>query len=272
MPGGWWLDGLLIGILVALTVALVFDWRPVLAVDIWVRDLSSEHRPYWPDTIAINLERMGQGGPAAFTCLVIASVLGWRRRTIEPAITVLAAFFMSYGTIGIIKVTTDRPMPYRGSVEMFTAPEQLAYPSGHASNGVLWYGMLIVLLGHLMWPWLKTFLRWFPPIVVSFTTVYLGHHWVTDVIAGVAIGIVIERVARRRLWREMPWLMRLLRLAPKDTAGTSGTSGDSPDSSGPSDSGSDLAEDSSGSSDVRSGEPSEDPPNGPKPSRQSITA
>lgn len=205
-------------VVVVITIALILDFRPLLALDVWVRDFGSDHRPWWPDTIAANLERLGQGGPLAFLCLLVA-LFHWRRqRSIEPVVAIVAAFLMSYGCIGTMKLVFDRPMPYRGAVELFAAPNQLAYPSGHASNGILWYGMLIMLLGPFLWPWITKALRFGPPVIVAFTTVYLGHHWISDVIPGLAIGLLIERLVRRRLWRQFPWLVKLLRI-PVDPAG-----------------------------------------------------
>ncbi len=199
-------------VVVAVTIALILNWHPLLAFDVWVRDFGSEHRPWWPDTIAANFERLGQGGPLAFLCFLVA-LFHWRRqRSVEPVLAIVSAFLISYGCIGTMKLVFDRPMPYRGAVELFAAPNQLAYPSGHASNGVLWYGMLLMLIGPFVWPWVRKGLRYAPPVIVAFTTVYLGHHWISDVIPGLAIGLLIERTIRRRLWREFPWLVKWLRL------------------------------------------------------------
>ena len=216
-PTGWWLEWTLAALFAVVTLPLLVDWQPLLTVDIavrdglgWLRDVT----PGGPYELTRWLERLGQGGPLLGLCLVIAAVHAFRLRSVEPTLAIVGAFLLSYGSIGTIKVLTDRPMPYKGSVQMFSAPEQMAYPSGHASNSVLWYGMLIMLLGPWLWPWLVKLMRWFPPIAVGFTTMYLGHHWITDVVGGMIIGIVIERVIRRRLWRRyrVPWLSDKLRL------------------------------------------------------------
>lgn len=213
-PSGWWFDGLLAAVLVVVTAPLLVDWQPILSIDIGVRDFLAVIRENGPNTIAVWLERLGQGGPLLLLCLVIALVHWWLRRSVEPVIAIVGAFLLSYGSIGTIKVLTDRPMPYKGSVQMFSAPEQMAYPSGHASNSILWYGMLVMLLAPWVWPWALKLLRWFPPIAVGFTTMYLGHHWITDVVGGMIIGVLIERVIRRRLWRQyrVPWLSDKLKL------------------------------------------------------------
>jgi membrane-associated phospholipid phosphatase len=55
-----------------------------------------------------------------------------------------------------------------------------------------------------MAPWLslgaRRFVRWLPPVVVGVTATYLGHHWLTDMAAGICLGVLIARALARVPW------------------------------------------------------------------------
>ena len=68
-------------------------------------------------------------------------------------------------------------------------------------NTIVWYGVLALLLA----PWLnrtaRLWLRIAPPVIVFVTTVYLDFHWLTDSIAGVLLGVFIDRLLVRVPWK-----------------------------------------------------------------------
>jgi membrane-associated phospholipid phosphatase len=76
-------------------------------------------------------------------------------------------------------------------------------------NTVVWYGVLALLLA----PWLSTrlrrLLRVLPPVLVFASTVYLGFHWITDSVAGLLLGIVLDRLLARVPWDDIPLPGRL---------------------------------------------------------------
>jgi membrane-associated phospholipid phosphatase len=226
-PAGWWFDALLVGVFVLLTSAL---WAgALLGVDTAVRDWCDAHRPdvlRWP-AMAGNL--LGQGTPLTLLCLAIAALRVWKRpwlgmdsRADEPAhpvdrlrrwwpvLLVLAAFVLTFFTIGPMKVLTDRAGPHAGRDDPTVAhPEQFGsggreYPSGHLGNAIVWYGVLVLLLS----PWLpvlwRRVLRVGPPAVLALTTVYLSYHWLTDTVAGIAVGLFLDRLLHRVPWDALP--------------------------------------------------------------------
>lgn len=207
---GWWPDVALLAAFVALTAALVAG--AFLDLDVAVRDWCLDH--HWQPLHLLS-RGLNQGGSAnllAAICLVIAAALGVRARTATPVLPIVTAFALSYLVVGPVKVWTDRAAPKAGAadaVRLFADPEGWSYPSGHVVNAFIWYQVLVLLLD----AWLRTAgrraglpgpvrraIRVTPPVVISFTVTYLAFHWVTDVVAAIALGVLLDRVLRRVPW------------------------------------------------------------------------
>jgi len=214
-PAGWWLDGLLLTGFVLLTVALAAG--ALLDLDLAVRDRVEDYRgrpAYW---VALVFNYLGQGGWLLMP--VAAALAGWvglRTRSIRPWLVVGGAFLLTYFTIGPMKLLLQRGYPRNFALahpeELFSDPANgMAYPSGHVANAVIWYGVIALLLtallrtaGRSLPPWSYRLLRVVPAAVVSVTTVFLNHHWVTDSVAGLLLGLLLDRLLARVPWDDVP--------------------------------------------------------------------
>lgn len=208
-PAGWWFDGLLVAGFVALTGALAAGW--LLDFDRAVADWLFDHETdpvYW---VTRGLNFVGSGGPLTAICGLIAIWLGVRRRSLWPLAPVVVAFFATGFAILPLKLWTDRAAPRSDlpdAVELFNqlppGEYSLSYPSGHMVNTVVWYGVLALLLA----PWLgRTARRWLriaPPAIVFCTTIYLNFHWFTDSVAGLMLGLLLDRLLSRAPWPALP--------------------------------------------------------------------
>jgi membrane-associated phospholipid phosphatase len=209
-PSGPWFDVLLLVLLAVLTVALAAR-TPLLSLDIGIRNFADDHRPPGAGMLARVFNYLGQGTPLTLLCLGVAVFYARRFRRYEPLFAVVCAFVLSYLSIGALKLFTDRGAPHYGSILLFSEPTGRSYPSGHAANVLVWYGLLALLLAPYLRPWAHGLLRYAPVILVSFATTYLGYHWATDTIAGLLVGVLIDRAVRRRPWRHLRWLMAWVR-------------------------------------------------------------
>ena len=209
VPRGSWFDWLTLALLVAVTVALAAE-TPLIKLDIAIRAYADANRPVIAEIIATGLNYLGQGMPLTLLCLGLAIWQSRRLGTWEPVLPVVCAFTFTYVSIGAIKFFTDRGAPHYGSVLLFSEATGQSYPSGHAANVIVWYGVLTMLLSPFLGIWPRRLLRYGPPILVAFATTYLGYHWFTDAIAGLLVGILVDRMLRRNPWRHWPWLMERL--------------------------------------------------------------
>lgn len=228
-PAGWWYDGLLLAALVALTVALTTGH--LLGVDRAVADWADEHRPtaaYW---VARVLNFLGQGTPLTLIAAGLGVLLAVRLRSVRPVLPPVFAFLLTNLTIGPLKLWTDRAapsasvkppyLPEADTVQLFhtAGPYGMSYPSGHVANAIVWYGVIGLLLGPLLATFggrrlpdrLLTAVRVAPPLIVLATTTYLGWHWLTDSVAGLLLGLLLDRLLRRVPWDTLPLPARLRR-------------------------------------------------------------
>jgi membrane-associated phospholipid phosphatase len=209
---GWWFDAVLLAAFLALTYALARGH--LLALDRQVADWSDQHRPavlYWAARV---LNYLGQGGQVLMpVSVVLAVILAVRRRSVRPFLVFVAAFLLTYVTIGPLKIWLQRAAPHfpgPDRAELFNpaavGPLGMSYPSGHVANALVWYGVIALLLGALVAvpPRVRFAVRVVPPVIVFCTTTYLGFHWLTDSIAGLFLGLILTRLMARVAWDAVP--------------------------------------------------------------------
>ncbi len=79
------------------------------------------------------------------------------------------------------------------------APVSFAYPSGHSSGATVFYALIASFIAQEMekkdrW---KCYLNFALPILfIALSRVVLGVHWLTDVVGGISLGLIISSVTR----------------------------------------------------------------------------
>lgn len=154
-------------------------------------------RPYkqWPEIHGFldAFVVLGQRGP---TAVLVAAWLGWRswrQRTLRPLLVLGFSLLLLNISVGAVKIGLGRLGPHYatsvGSAELYAGGD--IFPSGHTANAVVTWGILAYLATTpLARRWLSIVAAVFA-LGVGGTTVYLGTHWVSDVLLGWAAGLLI---------------------------------------------------------------------------------
>ncbi|WP_329458551.1 phosphatase PAP2 family protein [Streptomyces sp. NBC_01497] len=164
---------------------VALDWKTML------------FRPYqqWPGLHAFldYFVVLGQRGP---TAVMIAAWLGWRswrQHTLRPLLVLGTSLLLLNITVGAVKLGLGRQGPHYatqiGSPELFSGGD--IFPSGHTANAVVTWGILAYLATT---PRTRRYLSLGSSALslgVGATTVYLGTHWVSDVVLGWVAGLLI---------------------------------------------------------------------------------
>ncbi len=106
----------------------------------------------------------------------------------------------------LLKYGIQRPRP----LEEYSGSEIFSFPSGHATMAAITFGILAVLASHAMNRWSRSLVYAFCGLIVitiAYSRVYLGVHWLSDVLGGVmfggvmvaAFGVAIEAIPPRRI-------------------------------------------------------------------------
>ncbi|WP_308167825.1 phosphatase PAP2 family protein [Catellatospora tritici] len=203
----WWWDAVLLAVFVVVTVLVARG--STAGLDLGVRDWVRAHQPGFAHQAAWALNYLGQGWlvmwiiTGGLTVLLLVRSRSWR--ALLPG---AAGFVLTYVTLGPLKVWTHRDAPSSdlpNAVEMFNplaVGYSASYPSGHVVNAIVWWG-IIVILASRMWTLPPTLVRWLrvaPPVIVLLTTTYLSYHWITDGIAALALGLLLDRLIHRVDW------------------------------------------------------------------------
>ncbi|WP_129838807.1 phosphatase PAP2 family protein [Streptomyces sp. RFCAC02] len=154
-------------------------------------------RPYkqWPELHAFldYFVVLGQRGP---TAALVAAWLGWRswrQRTPRPLLVMCCSLLLLNLTVGAAKIGMGREGPHyatvMGSNEMWLTGD--IFPSGHTANAVVTWGILAYLATTHRARRALSVIASVCALGVGATTVYLGTHWVSDVLLGWAAGLLI---------------------------------------------------------------------------------
>jgi undecaprenyl-diphosphatase len=150
------------------------------------------HRRAWLTDFAKILTYLGST-PVVYGVLILAALLAVRRHRYWEAALALAAMIVGQLIRYGISVLVARPRPPR--TDWLTSASGYAFPSGHSTNAVLAWGLVVAVL----WPWLAQRrhrataigIAVVVALIVGATRAYLGVHWPSDVLGGWALGCTL---------------------------------------------------------------------------------
>jgi membrane-associated phospholipid phosphatase len=134
-------------------------------------------------------DKFGQRSVLLPILLVVAGVLARRHRTWRPVVLAFTSFAILNIIVGAMKLIIGRTETGTGDPSVFNGG--VIFPSGHSSNMVLTGGVLVYLLMRYAEhpPVRRVIALWtFLTSLTITTSLYLGTHWISDLIGGVLVG------------------------------------------------------------------------------------
>lgn len=170
--------------------------------DTWVLSAVQTLQAPWLTPLMVLITDIGDPTVLVSICAVLSLALFLRGRRSE-SMTVAIAAFGALGLNLLLKQLFERSRPelWSRTVEV----KFYSFPSGHAMLSIVIYGLLGYLLARRYprqrgWVIAATSLL---IILIGFSRLYLGVHWLTDVIAGYAAGFVwlVACILSLEIWR-----------------------------------------------------------------------
>lgn len=149
------------------------------------------------------------GDTLTLTLVVIAVfVLAWMGNRIDLAALIAAGTLSGYALMSILKHTFGRQRP--PIADRLIDVGGLSFPSGHAMMSTVVYGLAAVIC-YRLYAWVREHplvLAVAPllAVVVGLSRVYLGAHWLSDVLIGWTLGAVWIAVCLIAHAQISPWV------------------------------------------------------------------
>lgn len=143
-------------------------------------------------TIVILMDDLGLRGITSAILLITAILISRRFKSWRPINLSLLALLLLNLAVGASKLLFGRTKPSTG-FDLFFTDSGLSYPSGHAANAVLSWGMIAYLIFRYSHkePFEGLRLTWFVSIIstlVCLASLYRNTHWFSDLLGGLFIG------------------------------------------------------------------------------------
>jgi len=143
-------------------------------------------------TLVMLVDDLGLRSITAIALLVTATLISRRFKSWRPINLSLLSLLLLNLIVGASKLLFGRTKPSTG-FDLVLTDSGLSYPSGHAANAVLTWGMLAYLIFRYSHkePFEGMRLTWFVSIVtigVCLASLYRNTHWFSDLLGGLFIG------------------------------------------------------------------------------------
>lgn len=139
------------------------------------------------DQLMVGITELGGAG---VLWVVALTILGWLlvRRCWRTAGYWVVTTAFAQVLVKLFKWTIGRPRP----LNLYSGVEQYAFPSGHATSSMVIYGFLAFLITSRQPPLIRMLIAAITVVgivLIGFSRLYLGAHWLSDVLAGWSLGL-----------------------------------------------------------------------------------
>lgn len=168
----------------------VMEARWVVAMDKEFTTMLYEMRSPWLSEILLQVTKLGDQETVFIVGAVVSAIFILRKRFVA-----LVAFWLVMGGMGMsIRYGKNFISRARPSDVAYYEVEHFSFPSGHATTALALYGFLAYFLfrhyhksqNQYAYLWAALVLS----IIVGFSRIYLGVHYLSDVLAGFLLGLL----------------------------------------------------------------------------------
>ena len=169
-------------------------------ITLWVQSWQAS----WLDSIMQGISAPGYR-LAAMPLVALTLAFLYLKGLRKEAVLILAATLVASAANSVVKEVVARPRPSADGIDVVGDLAGFSFPSGHVLHYVVFLGTLAVVLTWSMEPCIRRRLVYgslgLVLAAVGVSRMYLGAHWLGDVLAGYALGAVLVLV--------VVWLWRL---------------------------------------------------------------
>jgi undecaprenyl-diphosphatase len=151
-----------------------------------------QHRVGWLDPVMRAVTWLGDNSLVIPVLGVAAVVFGWARRSWWPVFDIAIVYGWALILSSLMKELVHRSRPPASG--WLSAASGWAFPSGHTTQAVVAWGLLCVLACAGRSQATRTALTSAATVIVLLVAAsrfYLGVHWLTDVLAGMSLGVAV---------------------------------------------------------------------------------
>ena len=167
---------------------------PLIALDARIANASRTDFPSWIDFVLMRIDDLGLRGLTATALMIAAIYIARRFKTWRPLNLAILSLIALNLTVGLAKLLIGRTKPQL-NVDLIYAGG-LSYPSGHASNALLSWGVLAYLIyryahvdryrGRLASTGVALI-----SLSVCVVSLFRNTHWLSDLVGGLFIGAAL---------------------------------------------------------------------------------
>ncbi len=159
--------------------------------DRWVKHVKRHTFHGMSSHALLAVDDLGLRGFTATVLIISAILIGWRFRSWRPFNLAVLSRLLLNGVVGLAKLAFHRVKPRLANDLLHTSG--LSYPSGHAANALLTWGLLAYLIFRYTQkePFVGMRLDWLVGLItisVCVVSLMRNTHWFSDLLGGLLLG------------------------------------------------------------------------------------
>jgi len=170
----------------------VYAHEELALLDPRLHDWVVTHRIGWLDPFMEAATWLGANAVVVPLLAIVVAVVARRRRSWAPVLVVAPLYVVTLLVHAVVQQAMHRPRP--PVADWLSGASGWSYPSGHTLDATVAWGVLLLVLVRGRRPRTRALMTGGASaivLLVATTRVYLGMHWLTDVLGSLALGIAL---------------------------------------------------------------------------------